>query len=78
MDISGNNSVKSFIEKPKGDGAWINAGFFVFQPEIFNFIEGDATVFEREPLETLAIKGELFSYKHSGFWKPMGHTKRKI
>ena len=66
-----NNSVKSFKEKPKGDGSWINGGFFVFQPEIFDFIEGDETVFERAPLENLAKQDALYSYAHSGFWKPM-------
>ncbi|MDX1685466.1 MAG: glucose-1-phosphate cytidylyltransferase [Saprospiraceae bacterium] len=64
--------VKSFIEKPPGDGGWINAGFFVCEPSIFDYIkEGDQTIWEREPLEDLANDGELFAYKHKGFWKPM-------
>ncbi len=64
--------VTSFTEKPAGDGGWINAGFFVCQPEAFNYItEGDNTIWERSPLENLARDGELFSYKHKGFWKPM-------
>jgi len=64
--------VVSFREKPKGDGNWVNAGFFVCQPEVFNYIQdGDRTVFENEPLENLANAGELYTFKHSGFWKPM-------
>ena len=67
------------MEKPKGDGAWINAGFFVFQPEAFNYIrDGDATVFERAPLENLAKDGELYTYKHEGFWKCMDTLRDKI
>ncbi|HJJ41790.1 MAG TPA: glucose-1-phosphate cytidylyltransferase [Methanocorpusculum sp.] len=64
--------ITSFMEKPAGDGAWINAGFFVFQPEVFDYItEGDSTILERAPLENLSKDGELFTYKHSGFWKCM-------
>jgi glucose-1-phosphate cytidylyltransferase len=72
-----NDSVESFKEKPKGDGAWINGGFFVFQPEIFDFIDGDSTIFERNPLENLAKQESLFSFKHSGFWKPMDTLREK-
>jgi len=72
LQIDENNKVQSFLEKPKGDGSWINAGFFVCQPEIFNYIEdGDQSIFERRPLESLAINKELYTYKHHGFWKPM-------
>lgn len=68
----GSDRVMRFIEKPRGDGAWINGGFFVCQPSVFDYIrEGDQTVWERSPLEQLALDGELFSYKHQGFWKPM-------
>ncbi len=67
---SGN--VKSFVEKPVGDGGWINAGFFVCEPKAFGYITGGlSTIWEREPLENLAKDGELYSYKHHGFWKPM-------
>lgn len=72
--ISANDSgrIEHFIEKPAGDGAWINAGFFVCEPSIFDYLrDGDATVFEREPLEDLSHDGELFAYKHKGFWKCM-------
>lgn len=71
--------VTEFKEKPKGDGAWVNAGFFVCQPELFDYIpEGEDVIFEKEPLETLALKGELFAYRHHGFWKPMDTQRDKI
>jgi glucose-1-phosphate cytidylyltransferase len=78
LDISDHSEVKGFQEKPKGDHTWINGGFFVLQPEIFNYIDGDQTVFEKEPLEELALEGELVAYKHSGFWKPMDTMRDKI
>lgn len=71
-------NVISFQEKPKGDGVWINGGFFVCQPEVFDYIEGDNTIFEREPLENLALEKELFTFKHKGFWKPMDTLRDKI
>ncbi|MFV0378022.1 MAG: glucose-1-phosphate cytidylyltransferase [Mangrovibacterium sp.] len=78
LTINDEKQVLSFQEKPQGDGAWINGGFFVCQPGVFDYInEGDKTIFEREPLETLASDGELFSYKHYGFWKPMDTLKDK-
>ena len=73
-----NGEVTSFAEKPKGDGAWINAGFFVCEPEVFDYItEGDATIFERSPLENLAKEGELYTYHHNGFWKCMDTLRDK-
>ena len=64
--------VLSFKEKPKGDGAWINIGFFVCQPEVFDYIpDGEKIIFEREPLEDLASAGQLYTHKHKGFWRPM-------
>jgi len=78
LDIDKSNKVKSFQEKPKGDGSWINAGFFVCQPEVLGFIpKGDNTIFEREPLENLAKTGQLYTYKHNGFWKPMDTQRDK-
>ena len=77
LDIGSDNKVSSFKEKPKGDRAWINAGFFVCEPEVFNYIGGDETIFEREPLEKLAVEGQLHSYKHSGYWKPMDTLRDK-
>ena len=69
--------VSAFAEKPPGDGGTINAGFFVLSPHALEYIEGDATVFEREPLETLAHKGELVAYDHTGFWQPMDTLRDK-
>ena len=77
--INSDNQVTTFVEKPKGDGAWINAGFFVCQPEVFNFIpDGEGVIFEREPLEGLAHEGQLCAYKHEGFWKPMDTQRDKF
>ena len=76
LDIEG-GAVKSFREKNLADGAPINAGYMVLQPEIFNLIDGDNTVFEREPLETLAKRGELMSYVHEGFWQCMDNIREK-
>jgi glucose-1-phosphate cytidylyltransferase len=60
------------MEKPKGDGNWINAGYFVCQPQVFDYIkEGDATVFEQSPLQTLATDQQMYTFKHGKFWKPM-------
>ena len=77
LEIMGENVVTSFREKPKGDGSWINGGFFVCQPEVINYIAGDNTVFEKEPLETLAEEKQLVTYKHSGFWKCMDTLRDK-
>ena len=71
--------VQKFIEKPQGDGAWINGGFFVCEPDIFDYIrQGDSTIWEREPLEQLAFDNKLVAYKHRGFWKPMDMLRDKI
>lgn len=75
LNIGGNNAVKSFREKSMTDGALINAGYMVLNQEIFNYIEGDKTVFEKEPLEKLAKKGELMSYVHKGFWQCMDNKR---
>jgi glucose-1-phosphate cytidylyltransferase len=63
--------VESFQEKPEGDGGWINGGFFVLSPRVGEYIEGDATAWEREPLQGLAAEGQLAAYKHTGFWHAM-------
>jgi glucose-1-phosphate cytidylyltransferase len=76
IDIQG-DIVKSFQEKPKGDGSWINGGFFVLEPSVIDLIKDDTIYWEREPLETLARTGELSAYKHSGFWKPMDTLRDK-
>jgi glucose-1-phosphate cytidylyltransferase len=72
------NLVKSFFEKPVGDGRWVSGGFFVLEPGIFDYIENDDTVWEKEPLENLSKDGQLVAYKHSGFWKPMDTLREKI
>ncbi len=70
--------VKRFLEKPRGDGSWINGGFFVCEPRVFDFIPaGDDTVLEREPLERLASDGQLSAYHHDGFWKCMDTLRDK-
>ncbi len=70
--------VASFHEKPTGQGARINAGFFVLQPEIFDYIEGDHTVWEEEPMERLARDGQLSAFRHDGFWMPMDTLRDKV
>jgi len=77
LDLRG-NKVESFMEKPKGDGAMINGGFFVMSPKVIDYIEDDKTTWEREPLERLAQEGELASYEHHGFWQPMDTLRDKI
>ncbi|MFC5464985.1 glucose-1-phosphate cytidylyltransferase [Lederbergia graminis] len=71
LDISSTNEINKFIEKPQGDGHWINGGFFVLEPEVFEYIEGDDSVFETDVLPKLAEENQLMSFKHQGFWKPM-------
>lgn len=70
---SSNDMVQSFQEKPDGDGSWINAGYFICEPEVFNFIpdHDDTCIFEKAPLENIAKAGKMHAYKHNGFWKPM-------
>jgi glucose-1-phosphate cytidylyltransferase len=78
LDIADDDKITSFFEKPHGDGSWVNGGFFVLQPEVFAYIDGDSTIFERKPLENLARIGQLQSYKHTGFWKPMDTLREKM
>ena len=81
LEIDANdNRVKSFLEKPDGDGNWINAGFFICEPEVFDYIpeDDDTVVFEKEPLENIAKSGNMFAYKHRGFWKPMDILRDNI
>lgn len=78
MNIDLDNKVSTFLEKPKGDGFWINGGYFVCEPKVLDYItEGDSTIFERSPMENLANDGEMYSYKHHGFWKPMDTLRDK-
>lgn len=78
LEISATDQVVKFKEKPKGDGSWINAGFFVCEPKVFDYIgDGYDVVFEQEPLANLAMDGEIFTYKHHGFWMPMDTLRDK-
>jgi glucose-1-phosphate cytidylyltransferase len=79
LDINEKGMVSRFVEKPKGDGAWINAGYFVCEPEFFKYLEGgDETVLEAAPLQQLAADNKLFTYKHHGFWHPMDTLRDKM
>lgn len=80
LNINEHNLITSFKEKPQGDGAWINGGFFVCENEVFDFIEENNPMitFEKEPLENIANNGQLNAYKHSGFWRPMDTLRDKI
>lgn len=71
------SAVNSFVEKPHGDGMYINGGFFVLNPKVINLIEDDTTIWERKPLETLATTGQLQAFKHDGFWQPMDTLRDK-
>lgn len=71
------NLIKNFQEKPVGDGAWINGGFFVLEPDVIDYIEDDATIWERSPLEKLSEEGQLAAFRHDGFWRPMDTLRDK-
>ena len=73
-----NDIVTSFQEKTQGDGGWINGGFFIIEPEIFDFIEGDSITWERAPLENLARGNHLAAWHHRGFWRPMDTLRDKV
>jgi len=77
LDLNG-SKVNSFKEKPKGDGAMINGGYFVLSPKVIDMIADDSTIWEREPLERLAKEGNLAAYQHHGFWQPMDTLRDKI
>jgi glucose-1-phosphate cytidylyltransferase len=77
LDLDDKGTVRGFREKPKVDNAWVNGGFFVLEPEVFDYIEGDETFWEQGPLETLSKEGQLAAYKHTGFWQPMDTLRDK-
>ena len=77
LEIDNEGTINKFREKNDSDGGVINAGYMVLNPEVFNYIEGDATPFEKEPLETLAAEGQLKAYRHKGFWKCMDTQRDK-
>ncbi len=76
LDIQ-NHQVSQFIEKPKGDGGWINGGFFVLSPKCIDYIDNDQSSWEGQPLMTIAKQGELAAYQHAGFWQPMDTLREK-
>lgn len=71
------NQVTSFMEKPRGDGGWINGGFFVLSPKVLEYIKNDETIWEHEPVEQLATDGQMIAYLHEGFWQPMDTLYQK-
>ncbi|GLI53098.1 glucose-1-phosphate cytidylyltransferase [Thermodesulfovibrio yellowstonii] len=75
--VTDGDYVRDFMEKPSGDGGWINGGFFVLSPKVIELIEGDHMSWESKPMQTLAEKGELVAYKHTGFWHPMDTLRDK-
>ncbi|MES2114952.1 MAG: sugar phosphate nucleotidyltransferase, partial [Pseudomonadota bacterium] len=77
IDIDGQRIV-SFKEKPRGDGAWINGGYFVLSPKVIDYIGDDATIWEKEPMETLALENQMDAFFHHGFWQPMDTLRDKI
>ncbi|MCK4530938.1 MAG: glucose-1-phosphate cytidylyltransferase, partial [Candidatus Marinimicrobia bacterium] len=80
LDIDNNDMVRTFQEKPKNENVWINGGFFVIEPDIFDYLHDDAddTMWERQPLEDICAKNQLAVYKHYGFWKCMDTMRDKI
>jgi glucose-1-phosphate cytidylyltransferase len=77
LSLDDNDTVRSFQEKPQGDGAWINGGFFVLEPQIFDYIDGDDILWERQPLTNLSRDEQIVAYRHHGFWKPMDTMRDK-
>lgn len=77
IDIQ-DNRITRFEEKPSGDGSWINGGFFILEPDVLDYIKGDPTIWERDPLEALARDGQLSAYTHTGFWQPMDTLRDKL
>jgi len=77
LDLQGGKIIR-FEEKPPGESGWINGGYFVLEPQIFDYIEGDHTVWERESLEQLAQQKQLSAFKHTGFWYPMDTLRDKM
>lgn len=72
------SKITAFNEKPKGDGTWVNGGYFVLSPKVIDFIKDDETIWEQEPLDELAKRGELSAYHHHGFWQPMDTLRDKV
>lgn len=77
LDFENDSKVNGFLEKPKGEGGWINGGFFVCDPKVIDYINDDSSIFEREPLESIAIQGQMQAFKHYGFWQAMDTLRDK-
>lgn len=77
LDLSG-SAITGFQEKPKGDGGWVNGGFFVLSPKVVDLVPGDDCIWEREPLESLAAQGQLQAFQHRGFWQPMDTLRDRV
>jgi glucose-1-phosphate cytidylyltransferase len=77
LSIKEEDNITTFLEKPPGDNFWINGGFFVMEPDVFDFIKGDQTIWEREPLEQISNINQLIAFKHNGFWHPMDTLRDK-
>jgi glucose-1-phosphate cytidylyltransferase len=78
LNFEDNGLISSFEEKPRGDGAWINGGFFVCEPQVFDYVDGDSTIWERKPMESLTKDRQMTAFKHTGFWRPMDTLRDKI
>lgn len=80
LEVDGDARVRAFQEKPRGDGRWVNGGFFVLSPKVGKYIKDDATIWERDPLEQLVEEGQVSAYRHPGFWQPMDtiHDKQVL
>jgi glucose-1-phosphate cytidylyltransferase len=77
LKIKSESEIRSFREKPEGDGGFVNGGFFILEPHVFSYIDGDETVWEKYPLEALAAENQLRAFKHKGFWQPMDTLRDK-
>jgi glucose-1-phosphate cytidylyltransferase len=77
LNVDDRNLISGFSEKPRGDGGWINGGFFVLSPKVLDYVESDETVWEQGPLESLARQGNLSAYRHHGFWHPLDTLRDK-
>jgi glucose-1-phosphate cytidylyltransferase len=78
LEIAEDGHVNRFQEKPRGDGGWINGGFFVLNPKVIDYIQDDSTIWEKDPLEKLALEGQLSAYLHSGYWQAMDTLRDKV
>jgi glucose-1-phosphate cytidylyltransferase len=78
LDMDEAGHVAGFVEKPRGDGGWINGGFFVLEPGVLDYIDGDDSIWEQQPLQGLARDGQLKAFRHEGFWQPMDTVRDRL